>query len=140
MKMRNKTKLYLLFIILGVVILIGDIAFKDFLMTSAKGILSGLGSALMGFGIAKFFTSRIEEKYPQQMKQNQIDLNDERNVMIRHRAQAVSGTVLQWFVLAVEWVCVVVDAPLWVTLTVLGAFLGKVFLEIGLTVYYQNKL
>ncbi len=140
MKMRNKTKLYLLLIILGVAVLIGDIALKDFFTKTAEGILSGIGSALMGLGAAGFLTGRMEEKYPQQMKQNQIELNDERNVMIRYRAQAVSGLVLQWCVLAAAWVCILMSGPLWITLAMVGVFLGKVFIEAALMAYYQNKM
>lgn len=140
MKMRRKTKLYLSFIILGAFILIGDIACKDLLTRTAEGILSGIGSAIMGLGVAKFTMSRMEEKHPQQLKQSQIESQDERNVMIRHRVQALSGLVLQWGVLIVAWTCILLDGPLWVTLTAMGVFLGKMIVEIVLMAYYQNKM
>lgn len=38
------------------------------------------------------------------MKQEEIEANDERNVAIRRRAQAVAGEVLQWSVMAAAWI------------------------------------
>ncbi|MBS6194284.1 MAG: hypothetical protein KH828_01705 [Clostridiales bacterium] len=140
MKMRSKTKGYLLLLILGVLILTGDIVCKEFLSEHAEGILSAVGSMVLGIGVAKFFSSRMEEKHPQQMKQNQIEVNDERNVMIRHRAQALSGLVLQWGILTVAWMCILLDGPLWMILTGTGAFLGKTIVEIVLMAYYENKM
>lgn len=140
MKMRSKTKLWLIVVAVGLLVLIGDIAFKDMLTKTAEGILSGIGSALMGMGVAKFAIGRMEEKHPKQMKQNEIESKDERNMMIRHKAQALSGLVLQWCILAVAWVCVIADGPLWITLTATGVFLGKTFLEITLMAYYSNKM
>lgn len=140
MKMRTKTKRYLLFAILGVVIMIGDIICKDLLTKAAEGILCGIGSALVGLGIAQFTIGRMEEKHPEQMKQSEIESNDERNVMIRHRAQAVSGLALQWCILAVAWICILMDGPLWITLIATGVFLGKILVEIALMAYYQNKM
>lgn len=140
MRMRSRTKLWLILGAAGLLVLIGDIVFKDTLTETAEGVLSGIGSALMGVSVAKFAIGRMEEKHPKQMKQNQIESKDERNVMIRHKAQALSGLLLQWCVLAAAWVCIIIDGPLWITLTALGVFLGKVFLEIALMAYYQNKM
>jgi len=140
MKMRSKTKLWLIAVAAGLLVLICDIVFKDMLTKTAEGVLSGIGSGLMGIGMAKFAIGRIEEKNPKQMKQNEIEAKDERNVMIRHKAQALSGLVLQWCVLAVAWVCIITDGSLWITLTALGVFLGKIFLETGLMAYYRHKM
>lgn len=133
-------KLWLIAVAVGLLALICDIVFKDMLTKTAGGVLCGVGSGLMGIGMAKFAISRMEEKNPKQMKQNEIESKDERNVMIRHKAQALSGLVLQWCILAVAWVCIITDGPLWITLTALGVFLGKIFLEIGLMAYYQNRM
>lgn len=90
MKMRGRTKLWMMLVAVGMLVLIGDIVFKDMLTKTAEGVLSGIGSGLMGVGMAKFAIGRMEEKHPKQMKQNQIESKDERNVMIRHKAQALS--------------------------------------------------
>ncbi len=50
---------------------------------------------------------------PRQMKQEEIEANDERNVAIRRRAQAVAGEVLQWSVMAAAWISIGFGAPLW---------------------------
>ena len=74
------------------------------------------------------------------MHKAEIEANDERNVAIRRRAQAVSGEVLQWTVLAAAWVSIAFGAPLWVTLAALGVFLAKSVLEVALMVRYQKQM
>lgn len=74
------------------------------------------------------------------MHQATVEANDERNVAIRRRAQAVSGEVLQWAVMAAAWVSIGLGAPLWVTLAAVGVFLAKSILEIALMVRYQRQM
>lgn len=66
------------------------------------------------------------------MRQAEIEAKDERNVAIRRRAQAVSGEVLQWAVMAAAWLAIGLGAPLWVTLAAVGVFLAKSVLELCL--------
>ncbi|QOL54954.1 hypothetical protein BL5915_09255 [Bifidobacterium longum subsp. longum] len=40
------------------------------------------------------------------MKINEIEEKDERNQLIRNKAQAISGEVLNWLLMAGAWVCV----------------------------------
>ena len=54
MKMRGRTKLWMMLVAVGMLVLIGDIVFKDMLTKTAEGVLSGIGSGLMGVGMAKF--------------------------------------------------------------------------------------
>ena len=74
------------------------------------------------------------------MRRNEIEANDERNVAIRRRAQAVSGEVLQWGVLAAAWLSVGLGAPLWITLAAIGVFVGKSVLELCLMARYQKQM
>ena len=45
------------------------------------------------------------------MKINEIEEKDERNQLIRSKAQAISGEVLHWLLMAGAWVCIFFDAP-----------------------------
>ena len=74
------------------------------------------------------------------MRQAEIEANDERNVAIRRRAQAVSGEVLQWGVMAAAWLSIGLGAPLWVTLAAVGVFLAKSVLELCLMARYQREM
>lgn len=74
------------------------------------------------------------------MRQAEIEANDERNVAIRSRAQAVSGEVLQWGVMAAAWLSIGLGAMLWVTLAAVGVFLAKSVLELCLMARYQREM
>lgn len=60
--------------------------------------------------------------------------------MIRERAGAVSGSVLQWVVLAVAWVAILLEAPVWVPIACAAVFVGKVILEFCLAAYFNRRM
>ena len=55
--------------------------------------------------------------------------------MIRNKAKAKVGDITQWLIMGIAYITIVIDAPLWVTLVVVGVFLLKNALE----VYFMNK-
>ena len=138
--MRRKTKWYLAMGILGVVLSAVSLLLVGRIPDNVGGMLTGVGMGLLGFGFSQFKMRRWEEKDPQQMRKAEIEANDERNVAIRRRAQAVSGEVLQWTVMAAAWVSIAFGAPLWVTLAAVGVFLAKSVLEVALMVRYQKQM
>ena len=138
--MRTKTKIYLICAITGIVLMVISLLLGTALSKIFQTILTGLGSGAFGVGTALFTFSRWEERQPEIMKQNEIEAMDERNLAIRYRAQALSGIVLQWIVIAAAWACILVDGPIWVTLTAVGIFIAKIGLELILTEYYQRKM
>ncbi|MFQ9821719.1 MAG: hypothetical protein ACLRXK_11220 [Acutalibacteraceae bacterium] len=46
------------------------------------------------------------QKNPDLMKINEIEEKDERNQLIRSKAQAISGEILHWLLMAGAWVCI----------------------------------
>lgn len=82
----------------------GQLAAGGRISDNVGGMLTGVGMGLFGFGFSQFKMRRWEEKDPQQMRKAEIEANDERNVPSAAGAQAVSGEVLQWTVLAAAWV------------------------------------
>lgn len=139
--MRSKTKLYFMLALIGVIVLALTFLFKNSLLDRrAAGMLCGLGSAMFALGLTKFTFSRSEEKNPKQMKQNEIEAKDERNIAIRYRAQALAGFALQWIAMGIAWISIMLDGPLWVTLSAVGAFCGKTILEFVLMGYYQRRM
>lgn len=107
---------------------------------SMGGMLTGMGSGLLALGISRLLLLRQQAKHPEQYRQNEIAANDERNVAIRRRAQAISGEVLQWGILAAAWFSIGLDAPLWVTLLATGLFLAKSLLELYLMIRYEREM
>jgi len=106
----------------------------------AHGVLTGAGCALAALGLARFLNCRVEETHPAYRKASEIQQTDERSVAIRRRAKALSGSVLQWLVIAAAWAAILLDAPLWVTLALVSAFLVKTVLETILTAHYQKVM
>lgn len=101
--MKNK-KLSILIILLGIILLIS----ATYLTLSGKaggsvtGIFFGVGSGLLGVGIANIFENYFYKKNPGLYKRKVIEQGDERNVTINNKARAKSGTMLMYlnFILA----------------------------------------
>lgn len=139
--MRRKKTLYTALMAAGVVFLLGALAaWKLSAPDKFGGMLTGVGSGLLAMGVANWRMLRWAERDPVQMRRDEIAANDERTVAIRRRAQAVSGEVLQWGIMAAAWLSIDFGAPLWITLAAVGVFLGKSVLELCLMVRYQREM
>ena len=95
----------------------------------------GIGASLFGLGVSSFWFNNFCKKNPDELKQSEIEFSDERNTMIRNKAKAKVGDIIQWLIMGIAYITIVIDAPLWVTLVVVGVFLLKNALE----VYFMNK-
>ena len=136
--MKQKKILYLALLLLGFCFLLAA-SFPP-PSDSMGGMLTGMGSGLLALGISRLLLLRQQAKHPEQYRQNEIAANDERNVAIRRRAQAISGEVLQWGILAAAWFSIGLDAALWVTLLATGLFLAKSLLELYLMIRYEREM
>jgi len=138
---KAKTRLYLVIGVLGIALaLAAKFLLKDWFSDFQSGAMIGVGAGLFGFGSAKWGVGLWGEKNPDLMKINEIEEKDERNQLIRSKAQAISGEILHWLLMAGAWVCIFFDAPLWIVLTLVGAFLLKTILDFILMAYYQHKM
>ena len=123
--MKKKTGMYLAIGIIGIALaLIAKFLLQDYLSDSQSGAMIGIGAGLFGYGIAKWC----------------VGLWGANNQLIRSKAQAISGEILHWLLMAGAWVCIFFDAPLWIVLTLVGAFLLKTILDFILMAYYQHKM
>lgn len=141
MTLKTKTTLYIIVAAAGLALAVASRFLLDGIFTDTQqGALSGMGSGLFGFGLVKFSFSRWSDENPEEMRRSEIEANDERNVAIRHRAQALSGNVIVYAVMVMAWVCIFLDAPLWMTLTCIGIFVAKTVLDLFLTAYYEKRM
>lgn len=138
--MRIKTKGYLALAAGGILVLLTAIVCGGELSGKLQGILLGLGSMGTAVGFVRFFCGRFEERHPDQRRKAEIENCDERNRDIRSRSQAAAGQALQWAVIALAWVNILCDGELWITLSAVGIFVGKVVLEAALTGYYGSRM
>ena len=141
MKAKTKQTLNLIFGILGLVLA----AVAKFLPAqmwnkTQIGAVIGVGAGLFSFGLVKWWVERWNEKNPEIVKQNEIERKDERNQLIRSKAQALSGEILHWLLMGGAWAAIILDAPLWVTLAFVGVFLLKTVLDLAFIAYYQRRM
>ena len=139
--MKRTTLVYLLVTVLGVALAaVGSLNIEaHFLPAAVSDVTSFLGHCTIILGISGLIGQILFRSDPV-MQQREKERNDERSTAIRYRAQAVSGEALQWAVLGAAWLSIALGAPLWVTLTAVGVFVGKSVLEWCLMVRYQGQM
>ena len=139
--MKRKQKLYIVLLVVGLCLVTAALALRDYgLSNSAGGMLTGVGSGLIGLSISQLLLFRQEYKNPALARQNEISRNDERNIALRSRAKALAGDILQWTVMAAGWLAIGLDAPLWVPLLTTATFVAKSILELCLLLRYQREM
>ena len=130
--MQKKSMFYITAIIISVIMII----LSQFVeLNSHSGILLGTGAGVLGANIAKLYFINLEKKNPDIVKENEIELKDERNVLIRQRAKAKSADIIQWLIMLIAYLEIFVNAPLWIILVTIGIFVLYNIIQI----YYINK-
>lgn len=133
--MLKKKSFYVMTLLIGILLLIGGILAKNAEVRNLAGVLTGVGAGLIGMSGANLWMRWFEAKNPEVMRENEIEFKDERNTMIRNRAKAKAGDLIQWLIMGLAYVMIIIDAPLWVVLVTVGVFL----LYNVISVYYMNK-
>jgi len=126
----------MLWALVGLVLLVSGLVLPEWmdLSKSVGGVLLGVGICLMVYGACWRSKEKLEEE-PEKYRQEMIEYEDERNTMIRNKAKARVGDIIQWFIMGIAYLTILIGASLWVTLAVVGVFVLKTLLEI----YYMNK-
>ena len=136
----KKSVLYGIFLLCGIALMALSLVLEGRISGSVGGTMMGVGAGALGYCGSNLMVLRRAQKDPAAMRRAEIEAKDERNVAIRRRAQAVSGEVLQWAVMAAAWLAIGLGAPLWVTLAAVGVFLAKSVLELCLMARYQREM
>ena len=130
--MQRKSMFYISALIISIIMII----LSQFVeLNSLSGILLGTGAGVFGANIAKLYSINLEKKNPDIIKENEIELKDERNVLILQKAKAKSADITQWLIMLVAYLEILVNAPLWITLVTIGIFVLYNIIQI----YYVNK-
>lgn len=127
--MLNK-KRSLIFILSGIVLaVIGLLASifidKGDIISRATSLVFALGFGFIGGGLGNLYKINRIEKTPGKFKQIEIEFKDERNELIRDKANAKAGDISNWLVLLVAYICIIMGYPLWLVFLLLGVFLSK---------------
>ncbi len=141
MKSNTKQLLYILGIISGIALVIAGIFFKDAELKGLMGVCVGVGAGLIGMFIASLITLRIETRHPQAFVKKNIEVNDERNTIIRDKAKAKTNSIIMLAIMPIlTLVFILVDAELYAIMALVGLILLNAALYIGYANYYNKIL
>jgi len=140
--MLRKKSFYIITLLIGIGLIGIALCFRMFpeFPKSIGGVCIGVGAGLSGMSISNLHMKRLEKKRPEIVKQNEIEYSDERNTVIRNKAKAKAGDIIQWFIMGIAYVTILIEASLWVTLVVVSVFLLKTILEIYFMDKYQKEM
>lgn len=136
---KNKS-LYMVTLVIGIILLLGSFLVRAEELKTISGVMIGVGAGLFGSGLVKLWMMNFEKKNPDLMKDSEIEFKDERNTLIRYRAKAAAGDIIQWFIMGIAYVLIIIDAPLWVILVTVGIFLLYNVLGIYFMSKYQKEM
>ena len=137
---------YVIFTVIGLVLgasgavlakLYGD---AEGIMAVLPFIMIGIGAGVFGQNIGTVFTNLSYRKNPEAAKQIRIDTNDERNISIRNQAKGKAYDLMIYVFGALMLVYALMQVELWVTLTLVGAFLIVIFANVFYISRYNKNM
>ena len=139
--MKRTTIAYLLVTILGALLAaVGLLSARvDALPLIVSKILAPLGATVFGVGLGGLFGQGLLQSDPV-LRQREKERHDERNTAIRYRAQAWSGNVTTVLLALGGAVSGYMDAPLWVTILLLGTAVFNVLLSGVFTLWFRRRM
>lgn len=139
--MKRTTIAYLLVTILGSLLAaVGLLSARvDALPLIVSKILAPLGATVFGVGLGGLFGQGLLQSDPV-LRQREKERHDERNTAIRYRAEAWSGNVTTVLLALGGAVSGYMDAPLWVTILLLGTAVFNVLLSGVFTLWFRRRM
>lgn len=86
------------------------------------GICIGIGAVLFSLSTNGLYRLSYEKEFPEAVRQEKIEQQDERNVQIRNRAKARTSDIMRWVIIGIGWLNFLLSGPLWITLSLIGVF------------------
>ena len=138
--MRRKTGLYIALLIAALTLATLGFILKDAVSRPLSGVMIGVGAGLAGMSLAQLISWRIEKKDPAMARQAMIEQKDERNVIIRDKARATAANITQWLIIALAYMLILIDAPLWATLCAIAVYAAYHVITFVFIAMYQKRL
>ena len=104
------------------------------------GVCIGLGAALFALCVNRLYRLSYEKEFPDLVHQEEIEYQDERNTQLRNMAKAKSADIIQWVIFAIACIVFFADGPLWITLSLIGAYALRYCLEWYYLSKYQKEM
>lgn len=123
----------IVFLIIGIALILAFLTL-DF-SKNIEGLFLGIGAGIMGMSISNLVAILYYKKNPDKSILEEIEYLDERNILIRYRAKAIVGDIIQWAIIIVAYISIIIKSELWITLCFIATFVVKKLLEF----YFMNK-
>lgn len=105
-------------------------------MRNMSGVLLLAGCFLFSTCLNRLYRLSYEKEFPDLVREEEIEYQDERNTQIRNRAKAKSADIIQWAILfTAGLVFIIPSCPWWLVLVLLGIY----FLRSGIEWYFTQK-
>lgn len=119
--MKKKT-LFILGLIAGLIFQFIGIFTGAYQLRMISGICIGIGCVFFSLSINGLYRLSYEKEFPEVVRQERIEHQDERNVQIRNRAKARTSDIIRWIIIGIGWLNFLLSGPLWITLALIGVF------------------
>ena len=139
----NKNMKSVLFTVLGALLCAaGILTVKRFDLgsQSAPYVCLGLGCGVFGQGLGEHLTRRREKKNPEAARQREIEENDERNIVLRDRAQASTFRVMILVFGALFLALALMETELRVVLLLVAAYIYICGCSVWYSVKYRKEM
>lgn len=140
MNQKKKKTLLILGIIAGLLFQFIGISLGLGKLRIVSGICLTLYALLFSLCLNKLSRMSREAEFPEAIRQEEIELHDERNTQIRNRAKARTSTITRWVVIVLAWVNFLVRGALWMTLALIGVFVLMYILDFCYMEKYQGEM
>lgn len=140
MKHMKHKKLLSGLIIIGLVLIVSAFITRIYADKMVAGILFGVGFTAFGLSTSKLLSIISDEKHPELAEIKTIEINDERNVIIRHKAQATAGKIQQYLIIVFAYLLMILDSPLYLIILVVAIYLSFTLLTAFYYTHYQKKM
>ncbi len=140
MNQKKKKTLLILGIIAGLLFQFIGISLGLGKLRIVSGICLTLYALLFSLCLNKLSRMSREAEFPEAVRQEEIELHDERNTQIRNRAKARTSDITRWVVIALAWVNFLVRGALWMTLALIGVFVLMYILDFCYMEKYQGEM
>lgn len=122
MKQNKKKALFIFGLIAGLIVQFIGIYTGAEQLRMISGICIGIGCVFSSLSINRLYRLSYEKEFPEAVRQEKIEQQDERNVQIRNRAKARTSDIIRWVIIGIGWLNFLVSGPLWITLALTGVF------------------
>lgn len=120
--MNSSVSRYAVGLVFGIVLAAAGLLLFGSMPKTVSGLCLGIGSGLAGMSAANLVMASYYKKHPALQKQARIDAQDERTLAITNKAKARAFDITRYILIGVAFLYILADAPLWMTLLIVGVY------------------